>query len=124
MKPALIVSGTTTIALASSSRRSGIEDSGIDWICRTTRTASLARVSSRIDGPRHPMLTTLAPGERVLVAGGLGVAPDDDKPVRNGGGGGEQSGQDQGEAGGGDAHGDLRSGAAGCHRGDAAMNRS
>jgi len=47
MKPALMVSGTTTMPRASSSRRSGIPDSGIDWIWRTTRTASSARTSSR-----------------------------------------------------------------------------
>ncbi len=39
-----------------------------------TRAAGITPTITRIDGPRHPMLTTLAPGERVLVAGGLGVA--------------------------------------------------
>ena len=38
-----------------------------------TRAAGIKPTITRVDGPRHPMLTTLAPGERVLVAGGLGV---------------------------------------------------
>ena len=37
-----------------------------------TRAAGITPTVTRIDGPRHPMLTTLAPGERVLVAGGIG----------------------------------------------------
>ena len=42
-----------------------------------TRAAGIKPTITRIDGPRHPMLTTLAPGERVLVAGGLGVAAEE-----------------------------------------------
>ena len=54
-----------------------------------TKAAGIKPTITRIDGPRHPMLTTLAPGERVLVAGGLGVPADDSGP-RSGGGGGNR----------------------------------
>ena len=54
-----------------------------------TRAAGIKPTITRIDGPRHPMLTTLAPGERILVAGGLGVTADEPAP-RTGGGGGNR----------------------------------
>jgi superfamily II DNA/RNA helicase len=50
-----------------------------------TRAAGIRPTITRVDGPRHPMLATLAPGERVLVAGGLGVAAE--QPQRRSGGG-------------------------------------
>ena len=50
-----------------------------------TRAAGIKPTITRVDGPRHPMLTTLAPGERVLVAGGLGVTAEE--PERRSGGG-------------------------------------
>lgn len=40
-----------------------------------TRAAGIKPTVTRVDGPRHPVLTTLAPGERVLVAGGLAPEP-------------------------------------------------
>ena len=47
------------------------------------RAAGIKPTITRVDGPRHPMLTTLAPGERVLVAGGLGVtAEEPERQVR------------------------------------------
>ena len=55
-----------------------------------TRAAGITPTVTRVDGPRHPMLITLAPGERVLVAGGLGVSVDDEPQRRSGGGGGGQ----------------------------------
>lgn len=45
-RPTLSVSGTTTIARASSNSLSGIADSGICWMSPSTRTASRARWSS------------------------------------------------------------------------------
>jgi superfamily II DNA/RNA helicase len=51
-----------------------------------TRAAGIKPTVTRVDGPRHPMLATLAPGERVLVAGGLGVA--EAEPAQRSGGGG------------------------------------
>ena len=53
-----------------------------------TRAAGIKPTITRVDGPRHPMLTTLAPGERVLVAGGLGVTAEE--PERRSGGGGNR----------------------------------
>jgi superfamily II DNA/RNA helicase len=40
-----------------------------------TRAAGIKPTVTRVDGPRHPVLADLAPGERVLVAGGLVEAP-------------------------------------------------
>lgn len=36
-----------------------------------TRAAGIKPTITRVDGPRHPVLTQLAPGERTLVEGGL-----------------------------------------------------
>lgn len=57
-----------------------------------TRAAGIKPTITRIDGPRHPMLTTLAPGERVLVAGGLAVPADISGPRTAGGGRGRSGG--------------------------------
>jgi len=67
-----------------------------------TRAAGITPTITRIDGPRHPMLTTLAPGERVLVAGGLGVPADDSGPRTGGSGGnrGRSGGGNRGRSGG------------------------
>jgi superfamily II DNA/RNA helicase len=62
-----------------------------------TRAAGIRPTITRVDGPRHPILTTLAPGERVLVAGGLAV-PADSAPRSSGGGGG--GGRGRGRSGG------------------------
>jgi superfamily II DNA/RNA helicase len=51
-----------------------------------TRAAGIKPTVTRVDGPRHPMLTTLAPGERVLVAGGLPVSAEEPSPGRGGSG--------------------------------------
>ena len=50
-----------------------------------TRAAGIKPTITRVDSARHPVLTTLAPGERVLVAGGLGVTAEE--PERRSGGG-------------------------------------
>jgi superfamily II DNA/RNA helicase len=60
-----------------------------------TRAAGIRPTITRVDGPRHPILTTLAPGERVLVAGGLAV-PADSAPRSGGGGGGRGRGRSGG----------------------------
>jgi superfamily II DNA/RNA helicase len=44
-----------------------------------TRAAGIKPKTTRIDGPAHPMLTTLAPGERSLP-GGLAAAPQEQQP--------------------------------------------
>ncbi len=54
-----------------------------------TRAAGIKPVTTRIDGPAHPMLTTLAPGERSLP-GGLAGASVPQSGGSNGGGGGRR----------------------------------
>lgn len=49
-----------------------------------TRQAGIKPVTTRVDGPKHPVLVQLAPGERTLVPGGLAV----EAPASTGGGGG------------------------------------
>lgn len=53
-----------------------------------TRAAGIKPRTTRIDGPAHPMLATLAPGERVLVPGGLEVESAPERPARSNGNGG------------------------------------
>jgi superfamily II DNA/RNA helicase len=50
------------------------------------RAAGIKPTITRVDGPRHPMLTRLAPGERVLVAGGVDVPAPAEPAVRRGNG--------------------------------------
>jgi superfamily II DNA/RNA helicase len=55
-----------------------------------TKAAGISPTITRLDGPRHPVLHTLAPGERVLVAGGMGVTTEETaqrRAPRAGGGG-------------------------------------
>jgi superfamily II DNA/RNA helicase len=54
-----------------------------------TRRAGIKPTITRLDGPKHPMLHRLAPGERVLVAGGLGV-PEPSVQTRGSGGRGSR----------------------------------
>ncbi|GAA1913220.1 DEAD/DEAH box helicase [Nocardioides hwasunensis] len=49
-----------------------------------TRQAGIKPVTTKVNGPDHPVLVQLAPGERTLVPGGLVV----EVPTTNGGGGG------------------------------------
>jgi hypothetical protein len=80
-----------------------------------TRAAGIHPTTTRVSGPGHALLQELAPGERVLVAGGL----PDDRPAqanqsRGGGGGGRRrSGgrpQGGGQGGRGRSQGQSRSG--------------
>jgi len=75
-----------------------------------TRAAGIKPQTTRIDGPRHPMLVTLAPGERSLP-GGLVSESKPQQPGNRGGGGGrrrrpagagsgQRSGQPKGRSGG------------------------
>jgi superfamily II DNA/RNA helicase len=63
-----------------------------------TRAAGIKPTTTRINGAAHPLLTELAPGDRVLVPGGLVVeaaAPQQQRPAGAGGGrpaGGNRSG--------------------------------
>ncbi len=63
-----------------------------------TRAAGIKPLTTRIDGPAHPMLTTLAPGKRSLP-GGLAVSAESQSGGggrggnRGGGGGGQRRGR-------------------------------
>ncbi|WP_408609291.1 DEAD/DEAH box helicase [Auraticoccus cholistanensis] len=59
-----------------------------------TRAAKITATTTRVGGPEHPILQELAPGERVLVAGGLAPAAGSDvAPAAAGSGsGGRRSG--------------------------------
>jgi superfamily II DNA/RNA helicase len=67
------------------------------------KAAGIKPTITRVDGPRHPMLTTLAPGERVLVAGGMGVNSTEEPAPYAGGNRGRSGGQRRSGGGGGQA---------------------
>src|SRR4051794_33413978 len=60
-----------------------------------TRAAGIKPTTTKVTGPNHEILRELAPGERVLVAGGLGITADESGPGRGtgqrSGGGGSRS---------------------------------
>ncbi|KQQ39459.1 RNA helicase [Nocardioides sp. Leaf307] len=69
-----------------------------------TRAAGIKPTITKVDTISHPILTTLAPGERVLVPGGLGVSTPEPAPRGSGGSGGgsgRSGGRGAGGAGGG-----------------------
>jgi len=51
-----------------------------------TRAAGITPTTTRVSGPGHEILTRLAPGERVLVAGGLGTSHEESGSSQGGGG--------------------------------------
>ncbi len=80
-----------------------------------TRAAGIKPTTTKIDGARHPMLATLAPGER-LLPGGLAMSADEPQRRQNsgngsgGGGRGRRSGGGGGNKGGGGRRPAARSG--------------
>ena len=72
-----------------------------------TRAAGITPTTTRVSGPGHEILRELAPGERVLVAGGLGVPAEESSSNGGGGNRGRRSG-----GGNGGARGGARGGAA------------
>jgi superfamily II DNA/RNA helicase len=74
-----------------------------------TRAAGIKPQTTRIDGPAHPMLTTLAPGER-LLPGGLVGETTADRPRRTSGSApsGNRGGNGRGGGGGGGGGGGRR----------------
>ena len=78
-----------------------------------SRAAGISPRTTVIDGAGHPVLVELAPGERTIVPGGLGVSADDERPRSSGRGrpGGGRSGQGRPRRSGGGGAG--RDGAAG-----------
>ncbi len=51
-----------------------------------TRAAGITPTTTRVSGPGHEILRELAPGERVLVAGGLGTSHEESGSSQGGGG--------------------------------------
>jgi superfamily II DNA/RNA helicase len=83
-------SGRTARAGASGTVITMMTDQQVKDVRDLTRAAKISPTTTKFSGPSHPILAQLAPGERVLVAGGL----KDDRPAqernqsRGGGGGG------------------------------------
>lgn len=85
-------SGRTARAGAAGTVITLMTDQQVKDVRDLTRAAKISPTTTKISGPSHPVLAQLAPGERVLVAGGL----KDDRPAqdrnqsRGGGGGGRR----------------------------------
>jgi superfamily II DNA/RNA helicase len=67
-------SGRTARAGASGTVVTLMTDEQVRDVRALTRAAGIKPTTTRVDGARHPVLAQLAPGERVLVPGGLVVA--------------------------------------------------
>jgi superfamily II DNA/RNA helicase len=96
-------SGRTARAGAAGTVITLMTDDQVRDVRQLTRAAGIKPTTTRIDNASHPMLTTLAPGERTVVVGGIELdrpEPSGSRPVgggggprrRSGGGGGGRSG--------------------------------
>jgi superfamily II DNA/RNA helicase len=70
-------SGRTARAGAAGTVITLMTDQQVRDVRALTRAAGINPTTTKVSGPGHAILRTLAPGERVLVAGGLGVAASD-----------------------------------------------
>jgi superfamily II DNA/RNA helicase len=96
-------SGRTARAGAAGTVITLMTDQQVRDVRDLTRAAGIKPTTTRVTGPNHEILKTLAPGERVLVAGGLGVPADESgsggsRPRRGGGGGGGRGNRSGGRA--------------------------
>ncbi len=104
-------SGRTARAGAAGTVITLMTDQQVKDVRDLTRAAKISPTTTKISGPSHPVLAQLAPGERVLVAGGL----KDDRPTddrnqsRGGGGGGRRRSGGRGGQGSGRSQGEPRS---------------
>jgi hypothetical protein len=95
-------SGRTARAGAAGTVITLMTDDQVRDVRDLTRAAGIKPTMTRITGVEHPMLAQLAPGERVLVPGGLGVStPEPSGRPGGGGSGSRRSGGGGGGAGGG-----------------------
>jgi superfamily II DNA/RNA helicase len=82
-------SGRTARAGAAGTVITLMTDQQVRDVRALTRAAGITPITTKVSGPGHAILRTLAPGERVLVAGGLGLAAvDSERPggsTRSGG---------------------------------------
>jgi superfamily II DNA/RNA helicase len=90
-------------------------DDQVNDVRTLTRAAGIKPTTTRVDGAEHPILVQLAPGERVIVPGGLEIAePDDQRGSGRGlagrGAGGGGNGGGRGRSGGGSPTSGTRSG--------------
>ncbi|MCD4523854.1 DEAD/DEAH box helicase [Nocardioides sp. cx-173] len=105
-------SGRTARAGAAGTVITLMTDDQVRDVRQLTRAAGIKPTTTRIDNAAHPMLATLAPGERTVVVGGIeldrpetsGSRPAGSGPRRRsggGGGGGRSGGQPKSGGGGG-----------------------
>jgi superfamily II DNA/RNA helicase len=89
-------SGRTARAGAAGKVITLMTDTQVRDVRALTRAAGINPTTTKVSGPGHAILRTLAPGERVLVAGGLAVeagpATGSSGPGRSGGGNRRRSG--------------------------------
>ena len=109
-------SGRTARAGAAGTVITLMTDQQVSDVRALTRAAKIHPTTTRISGPDHAMLKQLAPGERVLVAGGL-VDDRPAQPASRGGGGGGGNGRRRGGSGGGRPQGGGRGRSQGQSRG-------
>jgi hypothetical protein len=85
-------SGRTARAGAAGTVITLMTDQQVRDVRALTRAAGITPTTTKVHGPSHAILRTLAPGERVLVAGGLGtsMAGAGDTGGPRGGGGGNR----------------------------------
>jgi hypothetical protein len=78
-------------------------DDQVSDVRALTRAAGIKPTTTRVQGVDHPLLQTLAPGERVLVPGGLAPAhtPEPQGPGRRSSGSSPRNGGGNGAGGGG-----------------------
>ncbi|MEP9363127.1 DEAD/DEAH box helicase [Nocardioides sp. CN2-186] len=85
-------SGRTARAGAAGTVVTLMTDEQVRDVRDLTRAAGIKPTMTKISGGAHPVLAQLAPGERVLVPGGMGIEPETPirqaRPAGSGGGGG------------------------------------
>jgi superfamily II DNA/RNA helicase len=89
-------SGRTARAGAAGTVITLMTDQQVRDVRDLTRAAGIKPTTTKVTGPNHEILRALAPGERVLVAGGMGVSAEEPRSEgrgrRSGGGGGARGG--------------------------------
>ncbi|MGA8254933.1 MAG: DEAD/DEAH box helicase, partial [Nocardioides sp.] len=98
-------SGRTARAGAAGTVITLMTDEQVRDVRDLTRAAGIKPTTTRIDSARHPMLATLAPGDRVTVSGGYvgetpAGTPQRSKPAGSGGGANRRRGGGNGTGGG------------------------
>ncbi|MCX6398139.1 MAG: DEAD/DEAH box helicase [Propionibacteriales bacterium] len=96
-------SGRTARAGAAGTVITLMTDQQVRDVRDLTRAAGIKPTTTKVTGPNHEILRELAPGERVLVAGGMGVSAEEPAATRGGGNRGRRSGGGGGGARGGNA---------------------